>query len=160
VHFFKDAFNVTLQSSWTSAPLKFDIDTQTFERIPGTYFNVPAFLVIILLTTLLIIGIKESATVNAVVVGVKILVVVVFVIAASTKINPENYKPFVPPNEGEFTKFGGTGILSAATMVFFAYIGFDSVSTTAQEARNPQRTMPIGIIGSLIICTVLYISVW
>jgi len=159
VRFFNDAFNVQLGKSWTSAPILFNSTTETFQRVPGTYFNVPAFVVVILLTILLIVGIKESATVNAIVVGIKILVIVVFVIAASTKIDPENYKPFVPPNEGKFSQFGATGILSAATVVFFAYIGFDSVSTTAQEAKNPQRDLPIGIVGSLIICTVLYIAV-
>lgn len=159
VHFFNDSFGVHLDKSWTSAPILFNTTTEAFERVPGTYFNVPAFVIVMLLTTLLIVGIKESATVNAVVVGIKILVIVIFVIAASTKVNPENYKPFVPPNEGKFESYGASGIFAAATVVFFAYIGFDSVSTTAQEARNPQRDLPIGIIGSLLICTVLYISV-
>ena len=160
MHFFKDAFNVHLEKAWTTAPILFNKSTETFERVDGTYFNLPAFLIVILLTTLLIVGIKESATVNAFIVCIKISVILTFVIAASTKINRENYKPFVPPNEGGFSNFGATGVLSAATVVFFAYIGFDSVSTTAQEAKNPQRDMPIGIVGSLVICTTLYVSVW
>ena len=83
-----------------------------------------------------------------------------FIIAASTKVNPENYKPFVPPNEGKFSQFGVSGIFSAASVVFFAYIGFDAISTTAQETKNPQRDLPIGILGSLGACVVLYIAVW
>ena len=88
------------------------------------------------------------------------MIIVIFVLAASTKINRENYKPFVPPNEGKFDKYGVSGIFSAATVVFFAYIGFDAISTTAQEAKNPHRDLPIGIMGSLGICTLLYIVVW
>ncbi|GBB94153.1 hypothetical protein RclHR1_00230031 [Rhizophagus clarus] len=159
VHFFSDTFGIEFGSSWTKAPFAFNETTASFESVPGAYFNVPAFAITIILTIILIIGIRESATVNTIIVGIKVFVIVIFVIAASTKINPENYKPFVPPNEGTFSAFGVTGIFAAASEVFFAYIGFDAVSTTAQEARNPQRDLPIGIIGSLGICTVLYIAV-
>jgi len=158
VHFFSDAFNIQFGIAWTKAPFYFD-EQAGFSLVPGAYFNLPAFLIIIILTIILIIGVKESATVNTVIVFIKVFVIVIFVIAASTKINPENYKPFVPPNEGTFASFGVTGIFAGASQVFFAYIGFDAVSTTAQEGRNPQRDLPIGIIGSLGICTILYIAV-
>ncbi|RGB41715.1 amino acid permease-domain-containing protein [Rhizophagus diaphanus] len=159
VIFFNDTFGIQFSSSWTNAPFAFDEKTGSFSTVPGAYFNLPAFLIIIILTIILIVGIKESARVNTVIVGIKIFVILIFVIAAGTKINPENYKPFVPPNEGTFSAFGVTGIFAGASEVFFAYIGFDAVSTTAQEAKNPQRDLPIGIIGSLGICTILYIAV-
>jgi basic amino acid/polyamine antiporter, APA family len=160
VHFFLNTFNVEFNNSWTRAPLTFNHKTEVFERVSEAYFNAPAFTITILLTILLIIGIKESATVNTIIVSIKVSVIAIFVIAASTKVNPENYKPFVPPNEGTFSTFGVTGILSATSVVFFSYIGFDAISTTAQEAKNPQRDLPIGILGSLGICTILYIAVW
>src|SRR6185369_15135267 len=93
----------------------------------------------------------------AVIVVVKLLVVVVFIALGWRYIHPANYTPFIPPNEGEFGRCGISGIMAGAGTIFFAYIGFDAVSTAAQEARNPKRDMPIGIIGSLVICTVLYV---
>ena len=110
-------------------------------------------------TVVLVIGIKESARFNAVIVFIKIAVVLAFIAAAASYVKPENWTPFIPPNEGVFGRFGFSGILQGATMVFFAYIGFDAVSTAAQETRNPQRDLPIGILGSLAVCTVLYIAV-
>ena len=125
---------------------------------PAT-FNLPAVIIIAIVTTLLVIGIKESANVNNVIVFVKVAVVLLFIIAAAHAINPANWHPFIPPNTGERGAFGWTGVMTGAGVVFFAYIGFDAVSTAAQEAKNPQHDMPIGIIGSLLICTVLYILV-
>src|SRR3990170_1361335 len=119
--------------------------------------NVPAVLIIVLVTSLLVVGIRESANVNTVIVFVKVGVVVAFILAGLRHINPANWTPFIPPNTGRFEEFGWTGVLTGAGVVFFAYIGFDAVSTAAQEAKNPQRDMPIGILGSLAICTVLYI---
>ncbi|CAG8435516.1 7789_t:CDS:2 [Funneliformis mosseae] len=159
VHFFENAFNVHFSPSWTAAPLLYNETTSAFEKVPGSYFNVPAFAIIIFLTIILIVGIRESANFNTGIVGIKVLILILFVIAGSTRITNANYKPYVPPNEGKFSEFGFTGVLSGATVVFFAYIGFDSVSTTAQEVKNPQRNLPIGIIGSLVICTVLYMAV-
>ncbi|CAG8505178.1 10449_t:CDS:2 [Ambispora gerdemannii] len=160
VSFFQDAFGVELNPSWTSAPLKFTTKTQSFELVEGAYFNLLAFLIVIILTAILTIGIKESARVNAVIVAYKVFVVILFIIIGAIYVNPQNYQPFVPPNTtGRWDDFGVSGIFSAATTVFFAYIGFDAVSTTAQECRNPQRDMPLGIIGSLVICSVLYIAV-
>jgi APA family basic amino acid/polyamine antiporter len=122
-------------------------------------FNLPAVVIIALVTTLLVIGIKESANVNNVIVFVKVAVVLLFIVGASRAIDPANWHPFMPPNTGVRGEFGWTGVMTGAGIVFFAYIGFDAVSTAAQEARNPQKDMPIGIIGSLLICTVLYILV-
>jgi APA family basic amino acid/polyamine antiporter len=122
-------------------------------------FNLPAVLIIAIVTTLLVVGIKESANVNNAIVFIKVAVVLLFIVAAAHAINPANWHPFIPPSTGVRGEFGWTGVMTGAGVVFFAYIGFDAVSTAAQEAKNPQRDMPIGIIGSLLICTVLYILV-
>jgi APA family basic amino acid/polyamine antiporter len=121
-------------------------------------FNLPAVIIIAAVTTLLVVGIKESATTNNVIVFIKLAVVLVFILFAAHAVNPANWHPFIPPAEGP-GRFGWDGVVAGAGIVFFAYIGFDAVSTAAQEAKNPQRDMPIGIIGSLLICTVLYILV-
>ena len=122
-------------------------------------FNLPAVIIIAIVTTLLVIGIKESANVNNVIVFVKVAVVLLFIVGAAHAVNPANWHPFMPPNTGTRGEFGWTGVMTGAGIVFFAYIGFDAVSTAAQEAKNPQKDMPVGIIGSLLICTVLYIIV-
>src|ERR1700686_3125973 len=128
-------------------------------------FNLIAFLAMLAVTTLLIIGIKESANFNTGVVFVKLTAVLVFIAVASAfvmkhpAIAHENWKVFIPPNDGSFGSYGWSGILRGAGVVFFAYIGFDAVSTAAQESKNPQRDMPIGILGSLVICTILYLLV-
>ncbi|HEX4644908.1 MAG TPA: amino acid permease, partial [Verrucomicrobiae bacterium] len=122
-------------------------------------FNVPAVLIVLVVTILLVIGIKESATFNNLIVGVKIAVILAFLGVGVAYINKENWHPFIPPNSGKYGDFGWSGILRAAGVIFFAYIGFDAVSTAAQEAKKPQRDMPVGILGSLGICTVLYIAV-
>ena len=121
--------------------------------------NLPAVIIIAIVTTLLVIGIKESANVNNVIVFIKVAVVLLFIVAAVRAVNPANWHPFIPANTGDRGAFGWTGVMAGAGLVFFAYIGFDAVSTAAQEAKNPQKDMPIGIIGSLLICTVLYILV-
>jgi len=121
--------------------------------------NLPAVVIIALVTTLLVIGIKESANVNNVIVFVKVAVVLLFIAFAAGSIVTANWHPFIPPNTGDPQHFGFSGVMAGAAVVFFAYIGFDAVSTAAQEAKNPQKDMPIGIIGSLLICTVLYIVV-
>jgi APA family basic amino acid/polyamine antiporter len=121
--------------------------------------NLPATLVVALVATLLVIGIKESADTNTLLVIVKVMVLVVFVVAGAAYVNRANLTPLVPPNAGQFGRFGWSGVLRGAGVMFFAYIGFDAVSTAAQEAKNPARDMPIGILGSLAICTVLYVLV-
>jgi basic amino acid/polyamine antiporter, APA family len=108
---------------------------------------------------LLVIGIRESANVNNVIVFVKVAVVLLFIVGAAHAVNSANWHPFIPPSTGTRGHFGWSGVMQGAGIVFFAYIGFDAVSTAAQEAKNPQRDMPISIIGSLLICTVLYIAV-
>lgn len=122
-------------------------------------FNLPAVLVIAIVTTLLVIGIKESARVNDTIVVVKVAVVLMFIAFAAHAVNAANWSPFMPAPTGVKGEFGWSGVMTGAGIVFFAYIGFDAVSTAAQEAKNPQKDMPIGIIGSLLICTVLYILV-
>lgn len=119
--------------------------------------NVPAFGIIAILSILLIIGIKESVKVNTVIVILKVAIVILFICVGALYINTDNYTPFIPENTGKFGEFGWSGIFRAAGVIFFAYIGFDSVSTAAQETQNPQKAIPIGILGSLVICTVLYI---
>ncbi len=122
-------------------------------------FNLPAVLIVFVVTTLLVVGIKESANFNNIIVLVKVAVVLLFIFGAFSAITTANWHPFIPKNTGQFGHFGWSGMVTGASIVFFAYIGFDAVSTAAQEAKNPQRDMPIGIIGSLLVCTVLYILV-
>jgi APA family basic amino acid/polyamine antiporter len=122
-------------------------------------FNLPAVLIIFVATTLLVVGIKESARFNNLIVFVKLAVIVLFIFGVLHAVNPANWQPFIPANTGVHGQFGWTGVMAGAGVVFFAYIGFDAVSTAAQEARNPQRDLPIGIIGSLLVCTLLYIVV-
>ncbi|MFT3822317.1 MAG: amino acid permease [Chitinophagaceae bacterium] len=123
----------------------------------GGVINLPAVAIVILVSLLLIKGTQESAFVNAIIVSLKVAVVLIFIFLGWKYINDTNYNPYIPENNGTFGEFGFSGIIRAAAIVFFAYIGFDAVSTAAQEAKNPKRDMPIGILGSLAICTVLYI---
>ncbi|MEP7001304.1 MAG: amino acid permease [bacterium] len=125
----------------------------------GGVFNLPAAAIVFVVVALLVIGIKQSADTNTVLVIIKSLVLVVFIVAGAAYIKRDNITPFIPPNTGAFGHFGWSGVLRGAGVMFFAYVGFDSVSTAAQEAKNPQRDMPIGILGSLVICTVLYVGV-
>ena len=122
-------------------------------------FNVPAIVVVALVAALLVLGVKESAHANTALVLVKSLVLVLFIVVGASYVRRANLTPLVPPNAGEFGAFGWSGVLRGAGVMFFAYIGFDAVSTAAQEARDPGRDMPIGILGSLGVCTLLYIGV-
>jgi APA family basic amino acid/polyamine antiporter len=122
-------------------------------------FNLPASLIVLAVTVLLVRGIKESARTNTVLVLVKVLVLVVFVAVGASYVQSENLHPFLPPNAGQFGSFGWSGVLRGTGIIFFAFIGFDAVSTAAQETKNPQRDLPLGILASLAICTVLYIAV-
>jgi APA family basic amino acid/polyamine antiporter len=119
--------------------------------------NLPAVLIVLVLTGLLMIGTKESTRVNNIMVAFKLFVVGVVIVVGAFYVERAHWTPFIPANTGSFGSFGWSGILRGASVVFFAYIGFDAVSTAAQEARNPQRDMPVGILGSLIICTILYV---
>jgi basic amino acid/polyamine antiporter, APA family len=130
-----------------------------------TVFNLPAFLICLLLALLLVVGVSESAKVNNIIVAIKVTVLVAFILVGGFLIlqnydaYAHNWQPFIPEPTGEKGEFGWSGILRAASIVFFAYIGFEAVSTAAQEAKNPKKDMPIGIIGSLLACTVIYILV-
>jgi APA family basic amino acid/polyamine antiporter len=119
--------------------------------------NLVGALGILAVTSLLVIGVSESASVNNVIVFIKMTVLLAFIIIGAAYINPDNWTPFVPPNEGGF-HYGWAGVFRAASLVFFAYVGFEAVSTAAGEAKNPQRDLPIGILGSLIIVTILYMA--
>lgn len=121
--------------------------------------NLPAVFIIAVLTIMLVLGTKESARLNNIMVAIKLTVVLAFIVIGAFFVHPVNWHPFIPQNTGEFGNFGASGILRGSAVVFFAFIGFDAVSTAAQEARKPQIDMPIGILGSLVICTVLYIAV-
>jgi APA family basic amino acid/polyamine antiporter len=134
------------------------IDIASLPEVYGIV-NLPAVFIVLLITTILVIGIRESANVNSAIVMLKVAVVCLFIAVGFPFVDRANWTPFIPPNTGEFGSFGLSGIARAAGVIFFAYIGFDAVSTCAQEAKNPQRDMPIGILGSLAICTVLYILV-
>jgi basic amino acid/polyamine antiporter, APA family len=128
-------------------------------------FNLPAFISILIVTTILVIGVKESARFNTVAVFIKVATIIIFIAIASSFLwqNPDvfrnNWREFIPENKGAFGAFGWSGIARGASVIFFAYIGFDAVTTAAQEARNPQRDMPIGLLGSLAICTILFLAV-
>ena len=123
----------------------------------GGVLNVPAVIIVVIMSLVLMRGTKESAFINGIIVALKITVVIVFIALGWQYIKPENYTPYIPQNTGTFGEFGFSGIIRAAAIVFFAYIGFDAVSTAAQEAKNPKKDMPIGILLSLAICTILYI---
>jgi APA family basic amino acid/polyamine antiporter len=140
-------FGVELPSSLIHCP---------WDPTPGI-INLPAVFVVCIISVLLMIGISESARVNAVIVILKVVIVIVVICIGFGLVRAENYTPFIPDNTGTFGEFGWSGIMRGAAVIFFAYIGFDAVSTAAQEAKRPQRDMPIGIIGSLAVCTVLYI---
>jgi APA family basic amino acid/polyamine antiporter len=149
------SFGIDLPARWIAGPFE-AVELPDGMAAPG-YANLPAVLIVLLISALLMVGMQESARVNAAIVVIKLAVVVVFIGAGWSYVNPANYHPFLPPNTGTFGSFGISGLMMGAGTVFFAYIGFDAVSTAAQECRNPQRDMPIGMFGSLAVCTVLYI---
>lgn len=156
VRFFGDVLGIGLPAAWTRAPFEW---INGHVQATGGIINLPAVFITLLVTSILVVGIKESARFNSIVVIIKVAVVLLFIAVAAPHVRPENWHPFIPANAGAFGQFGVSGIFQGATMVFFAYIGFDAVSTAAQETRNPQRDLPRGILGSLAVCTVLYIAV-
>jgi APA family basic amino acid/polyamine antiporter len=145
-----------IPARFASAPLKWVEASKSFEAT-GTVINLPAAVLILAITGLLVVGIKESATFNNIAVFIKTTIVALVIIFGFQYVNTANWSPFVPDNTGVFGQFGFSGVVRGSAVVFFAYIGFDAVSTAAQEAKNPQRDLPIGILASLAICTVLYI---
>jgi APA family basic amino acid/polyamine antiporter len=150
-------FGIEIPANWAAAP------GTAVKLADGTdataILNLPAALIIFALTAMLIFGTKESSRLNNVMVAVKLVVVVAFIALGAFYVNPAHWHPLIPDNKGTFGEYGLSGILRGSGVVFFAFIGFDAVSTAAQEAQKPQRDMPIGILGSLVICTVLYILV-
>jgi APA family basic amino acid/polyamine antiporter len=148
-------FGAALPESLAAAPLNVVDGAIVYT---GGIVNLPAVAIIAAVSGLCYVGITQSAFVNSIIVAIKVTVIVLFVAFAASYVNPDNWHPFIPENEGP-GKFGMDGVIRGASVVFFAYIGFDAVSTAAGEAKNPQRDMPIGILGSLAICTVIYIIV-
>jgi APA family basic amino acid/polyamine antiporter len=165
VSFFEENLHVHIPTAFAASPFKYDIVQGTIAKVPGAVVNLPAMIIILIVTTLLVIGIEESAKVNAAIVALKVGIVLIFIVAGISYVSTSNWVTdanptgaYIPPQIGP-KQFGWDGILAGAAKVFFAYIGFDAVSTAAQEARNPQKDMPRGILGSLAICTVLYVLV-
>jgi APA family basic amino acid/polyamine antiporter len=160
---FLGEFGLHLPTSVQQAPIKYVLGSGF--QPTGAIFDLPAVLIVLFLTCLLVIGIKESALFNNVMVILKVSVLLAFIgfgtwfLFGHPDLAVRNWTPFIPPNTGHFGEFGWSGIFKGAAVIFFAYIGFDAVSTTAQEARNPQRDMPIGILGSLGICTLIFVGV-
>jgi APA family basic amino acid/polyamine antiporter len=172
-----DIFKVHIPQALASAPLQWCTDANVQAAAAGTaawplsecahsgwnatgaLVNLPAMFVVALMSTILVIGIKESATVNNFIVVTKVVVILLIAIFGLRFVSADNWKPFIPPNTGDWGTFGWSGVLRGAGLIFFAYIGFDAVSTAAQEAKNPQKDMPVGILGSLAICTLLYVLV-
>jgi APA family basic amino acid/polyamine antiporter len=161
---FAGDFGLTIPAQFASAPLSYDADLHVWSST-GAILNVPAVVVIVATTWLLVIGIRESARINDIIVAVKLAVIFLFLVLAAphfstanwvTSVNPDGL--LIPPNAGTGI-YGWSGVVRGAAVVFFAYIGFDAVSATAQEAKRPGRDLPIGILGSLVICTVLYVAV-
>ena len=155
---------ISIPDAYASSPLAYDGATGVWSNT-GTVLNIPAMLIIVAISVLLVIGIRESSRVNNVIVVIKVAIVVAFVVAGIAFVDTQNWVTagnpdgaFIPPNQGPGI-FGWSGVLRGAAVVFFAYIGFDAVSTASQEAINPKRDMPIGILGSLGLCTVLYVLV-
>jgi APA family basic amino acid/polyamine antiporter len=141
-----------------NSPIVYDTATEQWIQT-GAIINFPAVFIVVLMTAFLVIGIKESARFNNVVVLIKIIVILLFIGFGISYINTSNWTPFIPANQGQWGKFGLSGILAGAGVVFFAYVGFDAVSTASQEAKNPQKSMPKAILFTLLICTILYIAV-
>jgi basic amino acid/polyamine antiporter, APA family len=172
-HYFQDflsIFGLKIPQALTIAP--FDYDTALGQFVStGSVIDLPAIVITAIVTAILVKGIRESATFNATMVGIKLAIVLFVIVVGAFYVNPDNWVPFAPFGLGGISFFGKTvfgttgadgatlGMLAGAATIFFAYIGFDSVSTHAEEAKNPRRDVPIGIISSLVICTVLYIAV-
>ncbi len=148
-------YDIYLPAQLTRSP--FETITLADGTIVNGIFNLPATFVVILMTLVLMRGTKESAIFNAIVVSLKVMVVLVFIILGWNYIDTTNYQPYIPQNTGTFGEYGWSGIIRGAGVVFFVFLGFDIVSTAAQETKNPQRNMPIGILGSLAVCTVLFV---
>jgi basic amino acid/polyamine antiporter, APA family len=156
VSFFHDFLGITVPASIAAAPCTM---INMAGCSPDAVINLPAVIITVLVTILIVIGIKESANVNTAIVIIKVAVVLIVILGGAAYVNAANWQPFIPENTGTFGEYGWSGVLRGAGVIFFAYIGFDAVSVAAQEAKNPQKDMPIGILGSLVVCTILYVLV-
>ena len=151
-----EEFGLHLPAALTNAPLG-----KTAEHTlatTGAIVNLPAVLIVLVLTWLCYVGIRQSASANNVMVVIKVAIIIVFILVGIAFVDTSNWQPYLPPNNGEFGHFGLSGVMMGAGIIYFAYIGFDTAATTAQEARDPQRDVPAGILGALVISTVLYVA--
>ena len=153
---FLASFGLAVPPAIVSAPIA--VDAAGHVIMTGALFNLPAVLLVAFVTIFLVLGVKTSANFNNVMVAIKLTIVLAVIFIGFGHVVPANLTPFIPPNTGTFGQFGWTGVFRATGVIFFAYIGFDAVSVAAQEAKNPQRDIPIGILGSLLLCTALYMA--
>jgi basic amino acid/polyamine antiporter, APA family len=153
---FLDAIGINfIPPALSSAPIDYTVEQGFFAT--GAMLNLPAVFIVTVVTIILMLGIKQSSTTNAIIVAIKVGIVVLVIGFGAFYVTADNWAPFIPENTGTWGTFGWSGIIRASGIIFFAYIGFDAVSTAAQEAKNPQRDVPFGILASLIICTILYV---
>src|SRR6516225_5325336 len=148
--------HIRLPAALVNAPLGVDAHDRLIAT--GAIVNVPAVLIIAAMTWLLYVGVRWSAGANTFMVGLKVAIIIIIVFAGLSYVNAANWHPYVPANAGSFGHFGWSGVLQGAAIIFFSYVGFDTASTTALEARNPQRDLPLGILGALVISAVLYVT--
>jgi APA family basic amino acid/polyamine antiporter len=149
-------WGIHLPAALTNAPL--DKGADSFLVLTGSFINLPAVLVTLALGWVLYIGIKESATANNIMVWMKVAVIVIFILAGISYVDTANWHPYLPPNTGKDGEFGVSGLLRGTAIIFFSYVGFDAASTAARETRNPQRDVPLGILGALVISAILYVA--
>lgn len=149
-------WGITFPQALTNAPL--GKGPSGHIALTGAIVNLPAVLIILAMGWILYVGVRESSRANTIMVIIKVAVILLFIFAGMAYVDTSNWQPYIPPNDGKFGHFGWSGVLQGAGIIFFSYIGFDAASTTAREARNPQRDLPLGILATLIISTVLYIG--
>jgi APA family basic amino acid/polyamine antiporter len=153
---FLDALGINfIPAALSSAPMDYTVERGFFAT--GVMLNLPAVIIVTVVTVILVLGIRQSSLTNAVIVAIKVAIVVLVIVFGAFYVTADYWHPFIPENTGTWGQYGWSGIVRASGIIFFAYIGFDAVSTAAQEAKNPQRDVPFGILASLIICTVLYV---
>ncbi|MGD9557317.1 MAG: amino acid permease [Mangrovibacterium sp.] len=154
---FLNDFGVHIPEKLCDSPVAYTKEAGWY--LTGNLMNLPSVFIIVIISALLIVGIKESTKFNNIIVFVKVAVVLLFIGFGASYINSDNWTPYIPENTGIFGQYGISGIFTGAGVIFFAYIGFDAISTAAQETKNPKRDMPIGILGSLLVCMILYVAV-
>jgi APA family basic amino acid/polyamine antiporter len=151
-----EEFNINfIPAALSSAPVDYNLEQGFFAT--GAMLNLPAVFIVTVVTIILMLGIRQSSLVNSIIVAIKVAIVVAVICFGAFYVTADYWQPFIPENTGTWGTFGPSGVIRASGIIFFAYIGFDAVSTAAQEAKNPQRDVPFGILASLIICTILYV---